>query len=201
MIRVVSHEHEEMLRQWSIRNHENRTLTWNDIPIYAFIPALHQCHHCREHRRLFHGHDVAWCRYARAEKQQRTKTPSTNCNQEVSVPPSNQATTLEDTTPTTAETNATIVNQDEPSDSNQDETDTQADLDTDDEEDDDSQRPWQTAPTHSTKTLSATKTQSQPSTFDKTKRKADNKARVFTAQNLVLQMPAPKKKKEPPKGS
>ena len=86
---------------------------------------------------------------------------------------------------------------DEVSDSNQDETDTQADIDTDIEEDDDSQRPWQTAPTHSTKTLSATKTQSQPSTFDTTKRKAEhNKARLFTAQNLTLKIPAPKKKKK-----
>ena len=91
MIRVVSREHEEMLRLWSIRNHENGTLTWNDIPIYAFIPALHQCHYYKEHRRPLLGHDVAWCRYARAEEQQRTITPSTNCNQEVSVPPSNQA--------------------------------------------------------------------------------------------------------------
>ena len=89
---------------------------------------------------------------------------------------------------------------DETSDSNQDETDNQADFDTDNEEDDDSQRPWQTAPTHSTKTLSATKTQSQPSTFDTTKRKAEhNKARLFTAQNLTLKMPAPKKKKKPTK--
>ena len=193
MIRVVSHEHEEMLRQWSIRNHENGTLTWNDIPIYAFIPALHQCYHCREHRRLFHGHDVAWCRYARAEEQQRTITPSTNCNQEVSVPPSNQATTLEDTTPTTAETNPTIVNQDEPSDSNQENTDNQVDIDTEneDDDDDDPQRPWQTAPTHPRKTISATTSQSQPTTFNKTKRKADhNKARLFTTKNLALQTPA-----------
>ena len=161
MIRVVSHEHEEMLRECSIRNHENGTLTWNDIPIYAFIPALHQCHHCKEHRRPFHGHDVAWCRYARAEEQQRTITPSTNCNQEVSVPPSNQATTLDDTTPTTEETNAMNVSQDEASDSNQDNTDNQVDIDTDNEDDDDPQRPWQTAPTHPRKTASATKSQSQ----------------------------------------
>ena len=89
---------------------------------------------------------------------------------------------------------------DETSDSNQDETDNQADFDTDNEEDDDSQRPWQTAPTHSTKTLSATKNQSQPSTFETTKREAQhNKARLFTAQNLTLQMPARKKKKKPTK--
>ena len=92
------------------------------------------------------------------------------------------------------------VTPDETSDSNQHETDTQADTDSNSEEDDDSQRPWQTAPTHSTKTLSATKTptQSQPSTFDTTKRK-HNQARLFTAQNLTLQMPAPKKKKKPTK--
>ena len=162
MIRVVSHEHEEMLRIWSFRNHENGTLTWNEIPIYAFIPALHQCHHCKEHRRPFHGHDVAWCRFARAEEQQRTL--STNCNQEVSVPPSHQAITLDDTTPTTTETNATNVNQDETSDSNQENTDNQADLDTDNEadDDDDPQRPWQTAPAHARKTIPATTSQSQP---------------------------------------
>ena len=199
MIRVVSHEHEEMLRLWSIRNHENGTLTWNDIPIYAFIPALHQCHHCKEHRRPFHGHDVAWCRYARAEEQRRTL--STNGNQEVSVPPSNQATTLDDTTPTTAETNATIVNQDETSDSNQENTDNQADLDTDNEadDDDDHQRPWQTAPPHPRKTIPATTSQSQPTTVNTTKRKADHsKVRLFVTKNLVLQVPA-KKKKKPPK--
>ena len=199
MIRVVSHEHEEMLRECSIRNHENGTLTWNDIPIYAFIPALHQCHHCKEHRRPFHGHDVAWYRYARAEEQQRTITPSTNCNQEVSVPPSNQATTLDDTTPTTDETNAMNVSKDEASDSNQENTDNQVDMDTDnedDDDDDDPQRPWQNAPPHPRRTISATKSQSQPSTFNKTKRKADhNKARLFMAKNLALQTPATKKKK------
>ena len=198
MIRVVSHEHEEMLRERSIRNHENGTLTWNDIPIYAFISALHQCHHYKEHRRPFHGHDVAWCRYARAEEQQRTITPSTNCNQEVSVPPSNQATTLDDTTPTTDETNAMNVSQDEASDSNQENADNQVDMNTDneDDDDDDPQRPWQTAPPHPRRTISATKSQSQPSTFKKTKRKADhNKARLFMAKNLALQTPATKKKK------
>ncbi len=189
MIRVVSQEHEEMLRQWSILNHENGTLTWNDIPIYAFIPALHQCTHCKEHRRPFHGHDVAWCRHARVEEQQRLMTSATNGNHETTVPPNNQ----DDTTPTNAETTVTNVTPDETSDSNHDESDNQNDTETN-SEDDDSQRPWQTAPTHSTKTLSATKTQSQPTTFDTTKGKAD-KARLYTAQNLTLQMPAPKKKK------
>ena len=202
MIRVVSQEHEEMLRQWSIRDHENGTLTWNYIPIYAFIPALHQRTHCKEHRRPFHGHDVAWCRYARVEEQRRLMTSATNGNHETTVPPSNQDDTVppnnqDDTTPTKAETTVTKVTPDETSDSNQDESDNQDDTETN-SEDDDSQRPWQTAPTHSTKTLSATKTQSQPTTFDTTKRKAD-KARLFTAQNLTLQMPAPKKKKKPTK--
>ena len=201
MIRVVSHEHEEMLRLRSIRSHENGTLTWNDIPIYAFIHALHQCHHCKEHRRPFHGHDVAWCRYARVEEQQRTF--STNCNKEVSVPPSNQATTLDDTTTTTAETNATNVNQDETSDSNQENTDNQADLDTDNEADDvdDPQRPWQTAPPHSRKTIPATTSQSQPTTVNTIKRKTDHKrVRLFATKNLALQAPD-KMRKKPPKWS
>ena len=92
MIRVVSQEHEGTLRHWSIKNHENGTLQWNDIPIYAFIPALYQCQHCKDHRRPFHGHDIAWCRQATEEQQQRTTTPSINRNQDVSIPPSNQAT-------------------------------------------------------------------------------------------------------------
>ena len=197
MIRVTSQEHETGLRQWSIQNHEHGTLQWNEIPIYAFIPALHQCHHCKEHKRPFHGHDAAWCRYAKADEQQRTILPSNNGNQEISVPPSNQASIPETTAPTIDETNVMNVTSDETSDSNQDETDNQEDIDTNSEDDDDSQRPWQTAPTYSTKTLTATKTQSQPSTFDKTERKADhNKARLFTAQNLEVQMPAPKKKKK-----
>ena len=196
MIRVTSQEHKDQLRQWSIHTHEHGTLQWNDIPIYAFIPALHQCQHCKDHRRPFHGHDVAWCRYAKADEQQGTITPSNNCNQEVSVPPSNQVTKLEDTTPTTDETNAMNVSQDETSDSNQDNTDNQVDIDMDNEDDDDPQGPWQTAPTHPRKTASATKSQSQPSNFHKTKRKADhNKARLFTAKNLVLQTPVNNKKK------
>ena len=196
MIRVTSQEHEDQLRQWSIHTHEHGTLQWNDIPIYAFIPALHQCQHCKDHRRPFLGHDVAWCRYAKADQQQRTITPSNNCNQEVSVPPSNQVTIPEDTTPTTDETNEMNVSQDETSDSNQDNTDNQVDIDIDNEDDDDPQRPWQTAPTHPRKTASATKSQSQPSNVNKTKRKADhNKARLFIAKNLALQMPATKKKK------
>ena len=196
MIRVTSQEHEDQLRQWSIHSHEHGTLQWNEIPIYAFIPALHQCHHCKEHRRPFHGHDIAWCRYAKAEEQQRTTTPSNTCNQEVSGPPSNQTSIPRDTAPTTDETNATNMNRDETSDSNQANNDNQVDFDTTNEDDDDSQCPWQTAPTHPRKTMSATKSQSQPSNFHKTKRKADhNKARLFTAKNLVLQTPVTNKKK------
>ena len=198
MIRVVSQEHEQTLRAWSIRSHENGTHEWNGIPIFAFIPSLHQCQHCKDHRRPFHRHDIAWCRYAKAEEQPRLIPPANNDNQEISVPPSNQASTCEPTAPTD-ETNVNVT-PDETTDSNQEETDNQDDIDTNSEEDDDSQRPWQTAPTHSTKTLSATKTQSQPSTFATTKRKAEhNKARLLTAQNLTLQMPAPKKKKKPTK--
>ena len=204
MIRITSKEHEEQLRQWSITTHEHGTLQWNDIPIYAFIPALHQCHHCKEHRRPFHGHHVAWCRYAKADEQQRLMTTTTD-NQAPSIPPlptNNQATTLDEIAPTATETNVTNVTPEETTDSNQDETDNQEDTETTSEDDDDSQ-PWQTAPTHSTKTLSATKTQpatktqSQPCPSDTTKRKAHNKARLFAAQNL--QMPAPKKKKKPTK--
>ena len=140
MVRVVSHEHEEMLRQWSIRNHENGTLTWNDIPIYAFIPALHQCTHCKEHRTPFHGHDVAWCRYARVEEQQRMMTSATNGNQETTVP-SNQDDIVppsnpDDTAPTNAETTVTNVTPDDTSDSNQDESDNQDDTETNSEDDD-----------------------------------------------------------------
>ena len=207
MIRVVSPEHEQTLRNWSIRNHENGTLTWNDIPIYAFIPALHQCTHCKDHRRPFHGHDIAWCRHAKAEAQQRLTTTITDCNQAPSIPPlptNNQATISEThvpetTTPTVDATNVMTETPDETTDSNQD---NQEDTETTSDDDDDSQ-PWQTAPTHSTKTLSvtktqaATKTQSQPCPTDTTKRKAHNKARLFAAQNL--QMPAPKKKKKPTK--
>ena len=207
MIRLVSHEHEAVLRQWSIRNHENGTLTWNDIPIYAFIPALHQCTHCREHRRPFHGHDVAWCRYARVEEQQRQMT---NCNQDTTVQPRNQDDTVppcnqDDTTPTNDATTVTNVNQDEPSDSNQETDSNQVEnqIDNeDDDDDDDSQRPWQTAPPHPRKTIPATTSQSQPPTFNTTKRKADhNKVRFFASKNLALQAPVKKKKKKPPKSS
>ena len=81
MIRVISHDHEELLRQWSIRNHENGSLEWNGIPINAFIPALHQYQHCKDHRRLFHGNDIAWCRYAKDEKQPSSNNLPTNQNQ------------------------------------------------------------------------------------------------------------------------
>ena len=148
-----------MLRLWSIRNHENGTLTWNDIPIYAFIPALHHCTHCKDHRRPFHGHDIAWCRHAKAEEQQRLMTTTTD-NQAPSIPPpptDNQATTSDEIAPTNTATNVTNVTPDETTDSNQDETDNQDDTDSTSENDDDSQQ-WQTAPTHSTKTISATKT-------------------------------------------
>ena len=196
MVRLVSKEHEQMLREWSIRSHENGTHEWNGIPIYAFIPSLHACQHCKDHHRPFHGHDIAWCRYAKADEQPRTTPTPNNGNQEISAQPSNNVSTSEPTAQTD-ETNVPNVTPDETSDSNQDQTDNQEDTETN-SEDDDSQRPWQTAPTHSTKTLSATKTQSQPSTFDRTKRK-HNQARLFTAQNLKLQMPAPKKKKKPTK--
>ena len=160
MVRVVSKEHEQMLREWSIRSHENGTHEWNGIPIYAFIPSLHHCQHCKVHRRPFHGHDIAWCRYAKADEQLRTIPTPNNGNQEISAQPSNNVSTSEPTAQTD-ETNVSNVTPDETSD----ETDNQEDTETNSEEDD-SQRPWQTAPTHSTKTLSATKTQSQPSPFD-----------------------------------
>ena len=150
MVRVVSKEHEQMLREWSIRSHENGTHEWNGIPIYAFIPSLHACQHCKEHCRPFHGHDIAWCRFAKADEQPRTTPTPKNGNQEISAPPSNKVSTSERTAQTD-ETNVSNVNQDETSDSNQENTDNQADLNTDHEdnhEDDDSQRPWQTAPPH-----------------------------------------------------
>ena len=207
MIRITSKEHEEQLRQWSITTHEHGTLQWHDIPIYAFIPALHQCTHCKDHRRPFHGHDIAWCRHAKAEEQQRLTNTITDCNQVPSIPPlptNNQATISEThvpetTTPTGDATNVMTETPDETTDSNQD---NQEDSETTSDDDDDSQ-PWQTAPTHSTKTLSvtktqsATKTQSQPCPTNTTKRKANNKARLFAAQ--IPQMPAPKKKKKPMK--
>ena len=198
MVRVVSKEHEQMLREWSIRSHENGTHEWNGIPIYAFIPSLHHCQHCKDHLRPFHGHDISWCRYAKADEQPRTTPTPNNGNEEISAPQSNNVLTSKPTAQTD-ETNVSFVTPDETSDSNQDESDNQDNTETS-SEDDDSQRPWQTAPTHPTKTLSATKTQSQPSPFGTTQRKAEhNKTRLFTANNLTLQMPAPKKKKKPTK--
>ena len=128
MISVVSKEHEETLTQCSIRNHENGTLQWHDIPIYAFIPVLHQYQDWKDNRRPFYGHDIAWCRHAKEEMQLRTTTPPNNGNQDVSVPPSNQATIQEVSTTTTDETNEINMNQDDNSDSNQDNNDNRLDL-------------------------------------------------------------------------
>ena len=148
MICVVSKEHEETLRQWSIRNHENGTLQWHDIPFYAFIPALHQCQLCKDNRRHFYGHDNAWCRHAKEEMQLRTTTPPNNRNQDVSVPPSNQATIQEVSTPTTEETNENNMTQEGNSYNNQNNNENQVNIETDSETDDDHQNPWQTASTH-----------------------------------------------------
>ena len=110
MIRVVSKEHEQMLREWSIRSHEHGTHEWNGIPIYAFIPSLHQCQHCKDHRRPFLGHDILWCRYAKADEQQRNTCNQESSdlpnNQEISDPPSNQASILETNAPETTATAA-----------------------------------------------------------------------------------------------
>ena len=64
-INVTSSEHEEKLRKWSINSHENKIYSWEEIPVYAFIPALHNCSHCKTHLKPYHGHDIAWCRYAK----------------------------------------------------------------------------------------------------------------------------------------
>ena len=66
-IKVTSSEHEEKLRKWSINSHENKIYSWGEIPVYAFIPALHNCSHCKTHLKPYHdiGHDIAWCRYAK----------------------------------------------------------------------------------------------------------------------------------------
>src|SRR5215207_160092 len=40
MIRVVSHDYEKKVSQWSIRNHENGALTWKNSPSCAFFPAF-----------------------------------------------------------------------------------------------------------------------------------------------------------------
>ena len=195
MIRVVLKEHEETLRHWSIKNHENGTLHWNDISIYAFIPALHQCQHCKDHRRAFHGHDIAWCRHAKEETQLRSTTPQNNRNHDVSVPPSNQATIQEISTPTTEGTNENHMTQDETSDSNKDNNDNQVDLETDNDAYHDPQLPWQTASTHPGKTTSATKSQSQRPNFRHTKRQADNNKALFMSKNLSLHTPVTKNKK------
>ena len=201
MIRVVSKEHEETLRQWSIKNHENGTLQWNDIPIYAFIPTVNQCQHWKDHRRPFHGEDIACSRHAKEETQLRTITPPNNRNQDVSVPPSNQTTIQEVSTPTTEETIENNMTQNETSDSNKDNNDNQVDLDTDNDADHDPQHPWQTASTHPRKTTSANKSQSQKLNFKHTKRKSDNnKERLFKEKNLLLHTSVTKKK-EPSKGN
>ena len=194
MIRVVSKEHEQMLREWSIQNHENGTLEWNGIPIYALIPALHQCQHCKNNRRPFQGHDIAWCRYAKDEKQQsqnnlpnnQNQALTQNCNQDESQHHSNQVTTPENSTYSNDETNMT---QDDDSESNKDPDGNQVDIETNSETDDDKQQPWQTAQPR--KTTTATKTLSQPADFKHTKRKA----RLLMAKNLSIQTPVNKKKK------
>ena len=146
MTRVTSPDQEEMLRQWSIKNHENGTLEWNDIPIYAFIPALHQCQHCKDHHRPFQWHDIAWCRYAKDEKQlSSTNLPinqnqalTDNCNQDEPHDHSNQVAIPENSTNSNDETNMT---EDDSSDSNQDNNENQVEIETNSETDDDHQHP------------------------------------------------------------
>ena len=192
MIRVVSKDHEEELRQWSIRNHGNGNLQWHDIPIYAFIPALHQCQHCKDNKRPFHGHDIAWCRHARDETQQRTTITTNDYNQEEQVSLGNQATIHEVSIPATEETNDINMNQDNTSDSNQDNNDNQEEIEANTETDDEPQNQCQTAqPRHTT---TATKSQSQPPNLKQTKRKAD-KARLFMTKNFSTHTPVTKRKK------
>ena len=194
MIRVLSKEHEQMLRDWSIQNHENGTLEWNGVPIYAFIPALHQCQHCKNNRRPFQGHDIAWCRYAKDEQQQssnnlpnnQNQAPTENCNQDESTDHSNQVTTPKNSTSSNDETN---MNKDDDSENSKDPDDNQVDIETNSETDDDPQQPWQTAQPR--KATTTTKTLSQPPDFKHTKRKA----RLFMAKNLSFQTPVTKKKK------
>ena len=64
-IKITSSEHEKILRQWSLESHESKIYNWEEIPVYAFIPALHNCSHCKNIHKPYHGHDIAWCRYAK----------------------------------------------------------------------------------------------------------------------------------------
>ena len=65
-IKINNTTHEEELRQWSLDQHENPTMIWEEIPIFAFIPSLHNCTFCKQHNKPHFGHDIAWCKHAKA---------------------------------------------------------------------------------------------------------------------------------------
>ena len=79
-VKAQSAEHEDQLRQWSIKSHEEKGYIWEGIPIYAFIPALHSCPHCKKIKKPFHGHDISWCRYAKeaAKTEEAVKVAALN---------------------------------------------------------------------------------------------------------------------------
>ena len=96
-IKINNTTHEEELRQWSLDQHENPTMIWEEIPIFAFIPSLHNCTFCKQHNKPHFGHDIAWCKHAKANPTTPPSPPlpqqtSTTTSQMPLPPPSSSAT-------------------------------------------------------------------------------------------------------------
>ena len=68
-VKINNHEEQEQLENWSKARASSDIAYWCELPIYASIPALHECQKCKEEKRQrYRGHHEDWCRINRKPK-------------------------------------------------------------------------------------------------------------------------------------
>ena len=65
-VKIINKEQQDILELWSKARASEDIAYWCEIPIYASIPALHECKKCKDEKRpKYRGHHENWCRINR----------------------------------------------------------------------------------------------------------------------------------------
>ena len=69
-VKINDEEEQSQLENWSKSRAFLDVAYWCELPIYASIPALHECQKCKEEKRQrYRGHHEDWCRINRKPKR------------------------------------------------------------------------------------------------------------------------------------
>ena len=69
-VKINNEEEQGQLENWSKSRAFSDVAYWCELPIYASIPALHECRKCKEEKRQrYKGHHEDWCRITKRPKR------------------------------------------------------------------------------------------------------------------------------------